>query len=182
LASFGHVAIGMALGRAWDPSARARGRFAAAVLLSGLALLPDADVIAFPLGIPYAHPFGHRGASHSLFAAAVLAGVLALALRPILPFARAAAFAFLALASHGVLDAFTDGGLGIALAWPFTADRFFAPIQPIPVAPLGAGMWSARGLYVIAFELVLFAPLIAYGLWPQTERVQNASRRRPDGT
>jgi inner membrane protein len=30
------------------------------------AVLPGADVIAFDLGIPYGHLFGHRGISHSL--------------------------------------------------------------------------------------------------------------------
>ena len=30
------------------------------------SLIPDADVIAFPLGIPYAHWLGHRGITHSI--------------------------------------------------------------------------------------------------------------------
>jgi len=39
-------------------------------LLVGSALLPDADVIGFALGIHYGDLFGHRGLSHSLLFAA----------------------------------------------------------------------------------------------------------------
>lgn len=71
------------------------------------------------------------------------------------------------LASHGLLDALTDGGLGIALLWPFTNERFFAPWAPIPVAPIGTGMLSSRGVYVVAFELMAFAPFWLWALRPQ---------------
>ena len=41
---------------------------------AGLAVLPDVDVLAFGLGIPYSYLFGHRGLSHSiLFALAIAA-------------------------------------------------------------------------------------------------------------
>ena len=133
-------------------------------------MAPDADTVGFALGIPYAHALGHRGASHSLVMAAVGSVALALLLRGTLPFGRTALFAFLALGSHSALDAFTDGGLGAALFWPFTSERYVAPVQPIPVAPIGAGMLSARGAYVLLFELAMFSPLIAYGLWPRARR------------
>ena len=71
------------------------------------------------------------------------------------------------VASHALLDTLTDGGLGVALLWPFTDARYFAPWRPIPVAPIGSGMFSERGLYVIAVETLLFAPILAYGLWPR---------------
>ena len=51
-----------------------RAVYAAAVALS---CLPDADVIGFRLGVPYAAPWGHRGASHSLAMAAMVAVALA---------------------------------------------------------------------------------------------------------
>ncbi|NIM77978.1 MAG: hypothetical protein GTO20_04240 [Candidatus Aminicenantes bacterium] len=47
---------------------------------------------------------------------------------------------FLLTASHGVLDAFTNGGLGIALLSPFDTTRHFSPWQPIEVAPIG--IWA----------------------------------------
>lgn len=37
------------------------------VLAIFLAIAPDADVIAFQLGIPYGSDWGHRGFTHSLF-------------------------------------------------------------------------------------------------------------------
>jgi membrane-bound metal-dependent hydrolase YbcI (DUF457 family) len=36
------------------------------------SILPDIDVLGFQLGIPYGDPLGHRGASHSLLAAALI--------------------------------------------------------------------------------------------------------------
>jgi inner membrane protein len=40
-------------------------------------------------------------------------------------------------ASHGLLDALTDGGLGVALFSPFTQKRFFFSWTPIEVSPFG---------------------------------------------
>jgi inner membrane protein len=166
MASLGHVAVGMAAGRAYGR--RGRAAIVAMAVFSAISLLPDLDVVAFALDIPYAHAFGHRGASHSL-AATLALGVLAL-VPPSESRLRTGIFVALVAASHSVLDALTDGGLGVALLWPFTGARFFAPWQPIPVAPIGANMLSARGLYVIAVEAVLFAPFFVFALWPRRPR------------
>jgi inner membrane protein len=56
---------------------------------------------------------------------------------------------FLITASHGILDAFTNGGLGIALFSPFDNSRYFFPFRPIQVSPIGAGFFSMRGLRVL---------------------------------
>jgi inner membrane protein len=176
MASIGHVAVGMALGRFEAGGASVRRLGAAMALLSLLALLPDADVVAFKLGIPYAAPWGHRGASHSfVFAAgvAMLAAVVARALRA--PAARWGLLTFLAVASHGVLDSLTHGGLGAALLWPFSNARLFAPVRPLPVSPIGAGMLSSRGVYVVMVELVAFIPFWAYALWPRLRRRETSS-------
>ncbi|HZH04072.1 MAG TPA: metal-dependent hydrolase, partial [Myxococcaceae bacterium] len=137
-------------------------------LFSGLALIPDLDVVAFALRVPYGAPWGHRGASHSL-AAALAVGLLAgwLARGTSLPPVRTGLWAVLAMASHGLLDILTDGGQGVALFWPLDPTRYFAPFRPLPVSPVGAGMFSARGLYVIGVELLAFAPLWLYALWPR---------------
>ena len=170
MASLGHVAVGMALGRRYAHGRPARRGWAFAGL-SALALLPDADVVAFRLGIPYAAPWGHRGASHSLVFAALLALGVALAVRATGGRgARAGLFAFLALGSHGLLDTLTDGGLGAALLWPFSDVRLFSPLRPLPVAPIARGMLSTRGAYVLAVEALLFLPAFAYALWPRRER------------
>jgi inner membrane protein len=72
-----------------------------------------------------------------------------------------AAFAFLlaATASHGLLDALTSGGLGVALLWPLSDARFFAPVRPIHVAPLGLHGLRARGLALLVSEAIwVWAP------------------------
>lgn len=148
--------------------------------LAALAMLPDADVIAFALRIPYAAPWGHRGASHSL----VLAVGVALAVAVGTWMARGPALetgllAAAAVGSHGLLDAMTTGGLGAALLWPFTSARYFLPLRPIPVAPIGVGMLSARGVYVVLVELLLFLPFWGYALWPRRRKESRPEPRRP---
>lgn len=121
---------------------------------AGLAMLPDADVVGFAIGIDYADPWGHRGATHAIAFAVMVASAAALLWRE----ARSVlAFAFLAfvMASHGLLDAFTSGGLGPALLWPVSDTRFFAPIRPIRVSPIGADFFSARGAVTLVSELML---------------------------
>jgi inner membrane protein len=162
MASLGHVAVGVAAG-SWRGE-RARERVVYIVLFTALSLLPDADVIAFALDIPYEHAFGHRGASHSLIAALAIGALLLV--RPAPDRMKTAAFGAIVTASHGLLDALTDGGLGVALFWPFTDARYFAPWRPIPVAPIGAGLVSSRGLYVMAVEAVMFTPLWIAAAWP----------------
>ena len=170
MASIGHIVVGMAVAR-WEAQQKRpllASLFASMVLWSGLSLLPDADVIGFRLGVRYEDEWGHRGASHSLaiaLAAALLTALIArLAGRP---FGRAAWLAFIVVGSHGLLDTLTDGGLGAALLWPLSDERLFAPVTPLPVAPIGRGILSPRGLYVMAVELVWFAPIAAFSLWPR---------------
>lgn len=171
MASIGHVLFGLAVARAHDrygaaPDRPARLRVTAAATFGALALAPDLDVIAFALGIPYGAELGHRGAAHSLVAGVVVgvtAGlVLARSLRAALvPTVLAAV---VAVTSHGLLDALTDGGLGVALCWPWSDARMFAPVQPLPVAPIGRAFLTARGLTVAASELAWFAPCAIYAL------------------
>lgn len=123
------------------------------------ALAPDLDVVAFSLGVPYEHPLGHRGLWHSVPFAAVASALVAL-----IAFPRARAgfsrrrawlYLFLAMASHGVLDAFTDGGLGVALGSPFDETRYFFAFRPIAVSPLrAAAFFSPRGYAILESELL----------------------------
>jgi inner membrane protein len=138
-----------------------------AVVWSGLSLLPDADVCGFRLGVQYADPWGHRGATHSFvftLGVALVVGLIAKLAR--LPVWRTTLLAAAVLVSHPLLDTLTDGGLGCALLWPFSNERFFAPWTPLPVAPIGRAFLSAEGLRVAVTELVLMTPLLAYALWP----------------
>ena len=131
------------------------------------AALPDLDVIAFRFGVPYASMLGHRGISHSLcFAAALAAVLVATGFRGGSASGRRAfAYLVLATASHGLLDAMTDGGLGPALLAPFTGARYFFPFRPIRVAPIGVGrFFTDEGLRVLrseALSVLLPSALVA---------------------
>jgi inner membrane protein len=140
--------------------------------LSGalLSVLPDLDVIGFRVGIQYGDLLGHRGLSHSLAVAAVLAGLVTLGWyrNGAGPLSRRAVWVFLALAtaSHGLLDALTDGGLGIAFFSPFDTTRYFWPLRPIAVAPIGlAGLFRPGMSRVIETELLwIWCPSLALSL------------------
>jgi inner membrane protein len=158
---FSHAAAAVSLGTLFTaPPSRARVTAAAALC----AVIPDADVIAFRFGIPYDHVLGHRGLSHSLAFAIALGGVAAwLVPWPAVPPWRRWAFFSAATASHGVLDAMTDGGLGIALLAPFSDTRYFFAWRPIAVSPISVRAFlSARGVAVIASEVAwVWAPAVA---------------------
>jgi len=136
--------------------AAGRERIPPGLLVAGVvaSILPDGDVVPLFLGVPYASPFGHRGFTHSLFFAGLVALLGALLLRRV-PFPRAFAFLFLAAVSHPLLDALTTGGLGVALLAPFSDERFFAPWRFIRVSPLGfSRFFTSRGLLVATSELL----------------------------
>jgi inner membrane protein len=143
------IALGVGLGSAIVP----RRLLVAGALL---AMLPDLDVIGFHYGIAYAESWGHRGATHSLLFAALVASLMTLRHR-VLHSGSATTFWFLfaAMGSHGLLDTLTNGGLGIELAWPWSDVRYFAPWQVIEVSPIIlTAFFSARGWAVLQSELV----------------------------
>jgi inner membrane protein len=60
-----------------------------------------------------------------------------------------------ATASHGILDSFTKGGLGVAFFWPWSGERYFAPIRVIEVSPLSIQRFvSEGGARVLLSELI----------------------------
>ncbi|MDA8098202.1 MAG: metal-dependent hydrolase [Nitrospiraceae bacterium] len=132
------------------------------------ALLPDIDVIGFYLGIHYRDTFGHRGFTHSLlFAALVSLLAMLVVFRKEPRFTRTwwslTAYFFLVSASHGVLDAMTSGGTGIAFFSPFVKTRYFLPWRPLVVSPIGVyGFFSRWGWRVIRSELLwIWLPMIS---------------------
>ena len=148
-----HAIVGVAAGTVM-PFARRRTVFwiASAVL----PMLPDLDVLGRPLGIPFLGVWGHRGISHSLLAAIIL-GTAAAALvhrridaRP-LPLAL---YFTVITASHGILDALTNGGPGVAFFAPADTARYFFGWRPLPVSPLASHFFSEWGWYVFRAELV----------------------------
>lgn len=159
MASLAHVSVGLAAGT-WRAS---QGASAWAVITySVLALLPDADVLAFAFHVPYANQFGHRGATHSVVFALAIAALARVVFRK--PW-RVAALISAVVASHPMLDMLTDGGLGCALWWPLSQQRLFWPWRPLPVAPIGLGMLSSRGLRVLALEAAVTSPLLCWVVW-----------------
>ena len=129
------------------------------VWLFGIAcsVFADVDVVGFHFGVR--DFWGHRGFTHSLVFAVMLASLALLALfrKPGLQISAAAlwAYFFLAAASHRVLDAMTDGGLGVAFFSPFDTTRYFLPWRPIVVSPIGiARFFGSRGLAVLRSELL----------------------------
>ncbi len=171
MASLSHFAVGVVAAKHCTPSDPRvqNSRLRLIFWMCVLSMLPDLDVVTFILGIPYEAPLGHRGAAHSLVAALLLAGLFAPLLKQYfsLSTTRSFALSFMVIASHGLLDTLTDGGHGIALLWPFSDERFFAPWQPIPVSPIGFAFFSERGLHVFLTELVYGFPFLVYGLWPR---------------
>lgn len=137
------------------------------------SVIPDIDVVGFRFAIRYGDFWGHRGFTHSLVFAALLAvAIVTLGFREATPgLSRFSlwAYFFLATASHGLLDAMTDGGLGVAFFSPFDNHRYFLPWSPIRVSPIGVGrFFSDRGLIVLQSELLwiwLPAALFAVGVW-----------------
>jgi inner membrane protein len=148
-----HVVAGVGLGALLAPGPVPLGFH---VITTALALLPDADVITFRLGIPYGSRWGHRGFSHSLIlavlAALVAAWVVALWLP--LPFLPLWGCFTVVIASHSLLDAFTNGGMGVALFAPFDHRRYFFPWRPIQVSPIGLAVFSRWGWRALLSEVI----------------------------
>jgi inner membrane protein len=154
---FSHAVVGLAMAAAaHPPAARTRLAVAAAVC----AVVPDLDVVTLSMGVRWGHVLGHRGLSHSLPFAAVLAAlVVALAFRGRARgrgYLRLWLVLFAATASHGILDAMTDGGIGVAFLAPLDRTRYFLPWRPLPVSPIGIGrFFGPRGLDIMRAELIL---------------------------
>ena len=155
--AFSHALVAVAIGRShqWtvDPT-----RFWFLTILC--CILPDFDVLAFSFGIPYEHVLGHRGLTHSLPFALVLGfGVVQLcfpevSVRSVGGWKLVAHFSIVT-ASHGFLDALTDGGLGVAFFAPFDTGRYFFPWTPVKVSPISVtSFFSERGIQVLVSEVV----------------------------
>lgn len=123
------------------------------------AVIPDADVIGFSFGIRSRDLFGHRGLSHSLLFALGLGLFVGLVFfkdtqRLTRDWWALVSYFTLVTASHGVLDALTDGGPGVAFFAPFDNTRYFFPWRPIEVSPLRVEAFlGARGRAVLVSEI-----------------------------
>ena len=152
---FAHAAAGAALGSALAPAPARRVWIAAAVL----AALPDVDALGRPFGnLSYETAFGgHRGFTHSVLFAFLAGAVATLMLSREVASRSADVRLCLALAlaivSHGVLDALSTIGNGVAFWAPFswTHHEFvWQPLGEIGPGPRG----PTRICAMLANELV----------------------------
>ncbi len=155
------------------------------ILVTGIALTiaPDLDVLGLYAGIPYDHMAGHRGLSHSLLFAAIVAALVTwMFSRQYKICARAVwLYLFASMASHGALDALTNGGLGVAFFSPFSNERYFFAFRPIEVSTLNIRyFFESQGAVVLANELVTIWPIclaaLAIGIFWVKRRAAQPSR------
>ena len=133
--AFSHALVAVAMGKLSRHPVMDRRALLLGVLC---AVLPDIDVVGFGYGIQYGDLWGHRGLTHSLVFAALLSAPL------VASWYRqggeghgdpGSVFLSSSAASHGLLDALTDGGLGVAFFSPFDTTRYFFGFRPVAVSP-----------------------------------------------
>ncbi|TET36674.1 MAG: metal-dependent hydrolase [Planctomycetota bacterium] len=128
------------------------------VLSAVCPAFPDFDVVFHYAGVHYSTFLGHRGFFHSPFFA-LLFGLLVTTVY----FSGSKAFSrkwwLLALyfsfitAVHGIFDAMTFRGLGIAFLSPFSNERYLLPWRPLPpIVPSAEFMFSRWGAAVMWLE------------------------------
>lgn len=148
------LAISVGLGRNTIPRS---------LLWLGVAasVIPDVDVVSWWLGIPFGSPWGHRGFTHSL----CFAALLALACCGLWQYGRqhplrVFSFIFIAAASHGLLDACNLRGNGVMLLWPFSDELWHSPWRFIAISPLDPShLTNGRWLHIMLSEwLYLWLP------------------------
>lgn len=148
--AFGHALVGFTIAKFFD---KKEAKLLAALAI-GSSILPDVDVLAFSLGIPYEHWLGHRGFTHSILFAILWAFLCSLIFgkqRKIIYFI----VIFLSTISHALLDAMTTVGEGVGFFIPFDNTRHFFNYRPIKVSPIGIErFFSEWGMKVIYSELL----------------------------
>lgn len=162
----GHLSMGVAWAFAVMPTAPTRSQ-----LLTGAAAAAAADLDFVP-GLLVGDPARfHHGASHSvvamLIASAIVVGVKSRhgGLSP-----RDVALVTGAFLSHLVLDWLThDPGTrrGLPLAWPFSSQRFAAPLWAVPAVSRAWPPtldWFLHSAWLVLAELALVVPMVV-GAW-----------------
>jgi inner membrane protein len=163
--AFSHAVAALSIGTCFYRPQIPKRLWVAGVVCS---VTPDLDVIGFRFGIHYGDFWGHRGFTHSLAFAALLASIVAIVMfrAGASGIGRFAVFGylFLATASHGVLDAMTSGGLGVAFFSPFDNHRYFLPWRPIRVSPIAVTrFFTPRGFAILQSELLwIWLPAIVF--------------------
>ena len=154
-AAISHAIVALAMGKAFRNKELSWREVSLGALCS---VVPDLDVVGLFFGVQYGDVWGHRGMTHSVVFAALLAGSLvALWYRSKPAVAMTVLFLYFSLctASHGVLDAMTNGGLGVAFFSPFDTTRYFFPVRPVLVSPIGVSeFFSSYGVRILVSEAI----------------------------
>lgn len=166
---FSHAVVALSIGTCFYRPQVPKRTWIAGTLCS---IVPDLDVIGFHLGVSCGEFWGHRGFTHSLVFAALFAIVVEFVF-----FCRSVGigrfalfgYLFLVTASHGLLDAMTDGGLGVAFFSPLDNNRYFLPWRPIRVSPITvSAFFKPRAFGILKSELLWIwvpATLFALAVW-----------------
>lgn len=161
--AFSHIAVPIAIRLAVGKKSFPWQLFLFALFVS---VAPDLDSVAFRFGIPYESQWGHRGFTHSIFFAVIFSFIPVIYYR----FFKTSRlnvylFSFASMVSHGILDAFTTGGLGVAFLWPFNSERYFFPWRVIEVSPINIGrFFTHKGVSVLLSELYyVWLPCLVLG-------------------
>ena len=158
-----HAFVALMLGKIWTEKARPLKFW---ILSIACSIMPDIDSIGFFLGIKYNAVMGHRGFCHSLLFAIIFSFfVVSLAFKDIEKFSKLwwafIFYFFLVTASHGFIDAMTDGGLGVAFFSPFDVSRFFLPWRPLKAPSLNIAKLGSTFTLVLIREVVfIWIPMI----------------------
>jgi inner membrane protein len=173
MASVAHLAAGAFLGAVY--ARRTSSSAAVAVpVFAALALAPDIDFVAVHFGSD-GTPLEHRAMTHAIPFAVVAGMTLGTTLARPPHRLFAGVVAFLALASHGLLDAMTANAPGPRLWWPFSAAHVSLAWRPIPgtqywqqyFSPSAVPVFAAESLvslpFLLAAALVLWGPSLRRG-------------------
>jgi inner membrane protein len=171
--TYTHAAVvGVGIAQLYTPR-RLRGLYW--VLAALLAVFPDFDAFS---SAAYGALLGHRGITHtlvfSLWLALVAASLSYRSLRG--NWCALSGVFFLALASHGLLDALTRGGMPIPFFWPVTNQRY-GNWGPIPVSDLSFEIPDPRQSRALRSEL-LWVWLPTGGFISVVMLLRSARRRR----
>jgi inner membrane protein len=164
-----HGFLGMAFAYVLAPGKRLLFSF----FCVACSVFPDVDKVVsklFGTGWPGSSAFENRGFTHSILFAVLMAAPVACIAALTRKFARPWWVLGLGLLvvsmSHGALDAFTHGSVGIAFFDPFSAKRYLAPVTPLPTisyreffTPVGWKLFLSEVLWVwvpVLCALVLF--------------------------
>jgi inner membrane protein len=157
-------------------------RWAIPVTAGLFAVSPDLDTwTMLALHIPRGSLFSHRGFFHSPFFLTILAlAVAGLVAKGRAVFLLAAVWAGAAI-THPLLDMLTDGGSGVMLLLPFSAERLFFPWRPIRVSPLSIARFFDRAGEILWSELPFSAAatLLGLALWRITPRASAPPPTQP---